>query len=203
MVNERAAGPAPDDLAAGTAPMPLRVIEEFVNTRRRDGDDIETPRQLAEWLHARDLMPGDAAVSAEQRDRAEWIREGLRALIAENNAEPVSSPRPDGLDPTARAELTELARDFPLMLDVTAVPPRLVARTRVPVDAALAGLLAVVADAVAAGTWTRLKACREPSCRWAYYDHSRNRRRTWCSMDLCGNRAKARASHHRKAAAHP
>ncbi|WP_250907209.1 CGNR zinc finger domain-containing protein [Nonomuraea sp. NEAU-A123] len=89
------------------------------------------------------------------------------------------------------------------MLDATVLPPRLVARTRVPVDAALAGLLAVVAEAMAAGTWTRLKACREPSCRWAYYDYSRNRRRTWCSMDLCGNRAKARASHHRKSTARP
>ncbi|MEV8022833.1 CGNR zinc finger domain-containing protein [Streptomyces sp. NPDC086554] len=29
-------------------------------------------------------------------------------------------------------------------------------------------------------------------------DHSCNRRRTWCSMELCGNRAKARASHSRK-----
>ncbi|MFI7640758.1 CGNR zinc finger domain-containing protein [Nonomuraea sp. NPDC049400] len=38
---------------------------------------------------------------------------------------------------------------------------------------------------------------------WAYYDHSRNRRRTWCSMDICGNRAEARASHHRKSAARP
>ena len=70
-------------------------------------------------------------------------------------------------------------------------------------DAALTRLLAIVAEAVAAGTWTRLKACREPSCRWAYYDYSRNRRRTWCSMDICGNRAKARASHHRKATARP
>ncbi|MBO2456872.1 CGNR zinc finger domain-containing protein [Actinomadura violacea] len=181
--------------------MPLRVIEEFVNTRRRDGDDIATPRQLATWLHACGLMPAGTVVSAEQRGRAERIREGLRALIAENNAEPVTSPRPDGLNPAARAELADLTRDFPLMLDVTVSPPRLVARTRAPVEAALARLLAVVAEAVADGTWTRLKACREPSCRWAYYDHSRNRRRTWCSMDICGNRAKARASHHRKSAA--
>ncbi|MGW0803275.1 CGNR zinc finger domain-containing protein [Nonomuraea sp. NPDC002799] len=202
MANERAQ-PVADDLAARTAPMPLRVIEEFVNTRRRDDDEIGTPHHLTEWLHARGLIPGGAVVTAEQRDRAERIREGLRALIAENNAEPVSSPRPDGLNPAARAELAELARDFPLMLDVTVVPPRLVARAQAPVDAALAGLLAVVAEAVAAGTWTRLKACREPSCRWAYYDYSRNRRRTWCSMDLCGNRAKARASHHRKSAARP
>ncbi|MDL4775797.1 MULTISPECIES: CGNR zinc finger domain-containing protein [Thermomonosporaceae] len=201
MANERAAEPGPDNLTAGTAPMPLRVIEEFINTRRRDGDEIGTPRQLAEWLHARGLIPVDTVLNAEQRDRAERIREGLRALIAENNTEPVSSPRPDGLNPTARVELAELTRDFPLMLDVTVSPPRLVACARVPVEAALARLLAVVAEAVVEGTWTRLKACREPSCRWAYYDHSRNRRRTWCSMDLCGNRAKARASHHRKSTA--
>ncbi|MDP4510254.1 CGNR zinc finger domain-containing protein [Nonomuraea turcica] len=200
-MDERAAEPVPDNLATGTAPMPLRVIEEFINTRRRDCDEIATPQQLATWLHARGLMPADTVVNAEQRDRAERIREGLRALIAENNTEPVSSPRPDGLNPAARAELADLTRDFPLMLDVTVSPPRLVARARGPVDAALARLLAVVAEAVAEGTWTRLKACREPSCRWAYYDHSRNRRRTWCSMDICGNRAKARASHHRKSTA--
>ncbi len=200
-MDERAAEPVPDNLEAGTAPMPLRVIEEFINTRRRDGDEIATPQQLAMWLHARGLISAGTVVNAEQRDRAERIREGLRALIAENNTEPVSSPRPDGLNPAARAELADLTRDFPLVLDVTASPPRLVAHAQVPVEAALARLLAVVAEAVAEGTWTRLKACREPSCRWAYYDHSRNRRRTWCSMDICGNRAKARASHHRKSAA--
>ncbi|MEV0316393.1 CGNR zinc finger domain-containing protein [Nonomuraea fuscirosea] len=200
-MNERATEPVPDNLATGTAPMPLRVIEEFINTRHRDGDEIATPQQLATWLHARGLMPADTVVNAEQRERAERIREGLRALIAENNTEPVSSPRPDGLNPAARAELADLTRDFPLMLDVTVSPPRLVARARMSMEAALARLLAVVAEAVAEGTWTRLKACREPSCRWAYYDHSRNRRRTWCSMDICGNRAKARASHHRKSTA--
>ncbi|SDK43207.1 Conserved protein containing a Zn-ribbon-like motif, possibly RNA-binding [Nonomuraea maritima] len=200
-MDERATEPVPDNLATGTAPMPLRVIEEFINTRRRDGDEIATPQQLATWLHARGLIPVDTVVNAEQRDQAERIREGLRALIAENNTEPVSSPRPDGLNPAARAELADLTRDFPLMLDVTVSPPRLVARARGSVEAALARLLAVVAEAVPEGTWTRLKACREPSCRWAYYDHSRNRRRTWCSMDICGNRAKARASHHRKSTA--
>lgn len=152
-------------------------------------------------MHARGLVPAGTVVNAEQRHRAERIREGLRALIAENNTEPIPSPRPDGLDPAARAELAGLTRDFPLLLDVTASPPRLVAHARVPVEAALARLLAIVAEAVAEGTWARLKACREPSCRWAYYDHSRNRRRTWCSMDICGNRAKARASYHRKSTA--
>ncbi|MGS2615447.1 CGNR zinc finger domain-containing protein [Micromonospora sp. LZ34] len=188
--------PSDDD----AAPAPLDRIEAFVNTRNEDRDDLGTPAQLVAWLHARGLVPAGTTATAAQLDRARAVREGIRALIAENNAEPVASPRPDGLDPAARTGLAELSRDLPLVLDVTVNPPRLVAATRTPVDAALAGLLAVVAEAVALGTWSRLKACREPSCRWAYYDHSRNRRRTWCSMELCGNRAKARAAHHRRTA---
>jgi predicted RNA-binding Zn ribbon-like protein len=193
----------PGDDRAGNAPEPLRVIEEFINTRRPHRDEIAAPEQLADWLHDHDLLAGDVRVTRMQRDRAESVREGLRALIADNNIEPVVSPRPDGLDPDARANLTDLARDLSLMLDVSESPPRLVPRTEDPVDAALATLLGIVADAVAAGTWSRLKACREPSCRWAYYDRSRNRRRTWCSMELCGNRAKARAFHHSRGHSRP
>jgi predicted RNA-binding Zn ribbon-like protein len=35
--------------------------------------------------------------------------------------------------------------------------------------------------------------CAAEDCRWAFYDRSRNRSRTWCSMEECGNRAKARS----------
>ena len=52
-------------------------------------------------------------------------------------------------------------------------------------------LLAIVAQAQADGTWRRMKAC--PACGWAFYDRSRNRSRTWCTMAICGNRAKARS----------
>lgn len=45
---------------------------------------------------------------------------------------------------------------------------------------------------VATGEWPRLKLCASPTCRWAFHDASRNRSRAWCSMDVCGNRAKAR-----------
>jgi hypothetical protein len=39
----------------------------------------------------------------------------------------------------------------------------------------------------------RVKICPADDCRWAFYDASRNRSRQWCSMEVCGNRAKARA----------
>jgi predicted RNA-binding Zn ribbon-like protein len=46
------------------------------------------------------------------------------------------------------------------------------------------------------GSWSRLKACRQ--CGWAFYDYSRNRSGSWCSMQLCGNRTKTRAYRRRQ-----
>ena len=60
------------------------------------------------------------------------------------------------------------------------------------VDSAIARLLSIVHDAMNDGTWRRLKACPAEDCRWAFYDHSRNRSGTWCEIGKCGNRAKAR-----------
>ena len=37
-------------------------------------------------------------------------------------------------------------------------------------------------------------------CRWAFYDYSRNRSASWCSMQLCGNRTKTRAYRRRHGA---
>jgi predicted RNA-binding Zn ribbon-like protein len=48
------------------------------------------------------------------------------------------------------------------------------------------------------GTWDRLKACPGHDCGWAFYDHSRNQTGRWCSMSVCGGRAKARAHYHRR-----
>jgi predicted RNA-binding Zn ribbon-like protein len=47
--------------------------------------------------------------------------------------------------------------------------------------------------------WPRLKACTDDACQWAFYDATRNRSRTWCSMDVCGNREKTKRYRQRKA----
>ncbi len=182
----------------GGAPFPLRSVEELVNTRSVElsTDELPTPRAVEVWLRERNLLPADVAVTPAGHRRALRLREGLRALLATHNGEPTRAPgAPDGVDPGSAADLAGLAAlagDLPLVLDVRAEPPALVAARPGSVDAALANLLATVARAAADGTWTRLKVCREPGCRWAYYDHSRNRSRAWCSMASCGNRAKAR-----------
>src|SRR5581483_5720104 len=50
----------------------------------------------------------------------------------------------------------------------------------------------MTADALA-----RVRECDGASCTWLFLDESRNRSRRWCSMESCGNRAKARR-HYRK-----
>lgn len=56
----------------------------------------------------------------------------------------------------------------------------------------LSRVAAAVAEALVAGTWTRLKACEAETCHWAYYDRSPAGRGRWCSMQVCGARAKMR-----------
>jgi predicted RNA-binding Zn ribbon-like protein len=58
----------------------------------------------------------------------------------------------------------------------------------------------IVHGAIADGTWQRLKACRDHSCEWAFYDHTKNRSGAWCTMEECGNRAKARSYRERHGA---
>ena len=66
------------------------------------------------------------------------------------------------------------------------------------VDAALGAVLAAAFAAMADGTWRRLKACPGERCGWAFYDRSVNGSAAWCSMRVCGGRAKARAYYARK-----
>jgi predicted RNA-binding Zn ribbon-like protein len=61
---------------------------------------------------------------------------------------------------------------------------------------ALDAVAAVVLGAMLDGSWARLKACR--NCNWSFYDYSPNRSATWCSMQICGNRAKTRAYRRRR-----
>jgi len=47
----------------------------------------------------------------------------------------------------------------------------------------------------------RVGQCADDRCGWLFLDTSRNRSRRWCSMEDCGNRAKARRHYKRKRAA--
>jgi predicted RNA-binding Zn ribbon-like protein len=169
-------------------PPDARLVRDFVNTleRQTGTERLGTPSDLAAWLQERDLLA--AAIGADARDLelAVRLREGLRAVL-EVHA---------GHDPGAPADLDDVLRELPLQVafdegGALALTPR----GGDPVRAALAGILAAVHRADADGSWSRLKACARPSCRWAYFDASRNRSARWCTMAGCGNSVKMRTAY--------
>jgi predicted RNA-binding Zn ribbon-like protein len=177
------------------APGELAHVQEFVNTldMERDADGLTGPSALAEWLEASGLAdPGLVTTEADVAN-AIVLREALRAVLLAHNA--------DGF----------VHADVAAALDAAASRSRMHLRfgktgagTLEPeatgVDGALGRLLAIIHRAAADGSWDRLKACREHSCEWAFYDHTKNRSGTWCDMRVCGNRAKARAYRERRGA---
>lgn len=54
------------------------------------------------------------------------------------------------------------------------------------------------AETLRSGELHRLKQCADDSCGWLFWDVSRNRSRRWCSMEDCGNRAKAKRYYRKK-----
>ncbi|MBA3430631.1 MAG: CGNR zinc finger domain-containing protein [Actinobacteria bacterium] len=156
-------------------------------------DIFATPESLAEWLRDHGLI-GDEAVSAADHERALVVREGLRELAAVNN-------EGEG-DPGAIAGLNRVARNLPLLAGFGG-PKRWELSPGAPgVPGALGSILAQVLASMDDGTWSRVKTCRRDSCRWVFYDHSRNRSGTWCSMAVCGNRTKAETYRRRHSADH-
>jgi predicted RNA-binding Zn ribbon-like protein len=70
-----------------------------------------------------------------------------------------------------------------------------------PLDDALASVAEPLVNLVASGATASLRICANDGCRWVFEDVSRARRRRWCSMETCGNRAKV--ARHRARRRHP
>jgi predicted RNA-binding Zn ribbon-like protein len=175
------------------APGSLELVRRFLNTWAISSQTHAPEDRLpalasdaAAWRAAFDAPPPRAA--AEHADLLA-LRSGLRQMLA---------PAP----PDA-----EVLNGW---LDRVNVRPRARAGSVVhePVQPGLAGLiLASVIDALAAGEWTRLKACHD--CQWVFYDHTRNASRRWCGMNAegpegraCGSIAKVRRYRERQSTAH-
>jgi predicted RNA-binding Zn ribbon-like protein len=66
---------------------------------------------------------------------------------------------------------------------------------RIEMKPTAAGILAPVlwsaADILVGPDRARLRECTNGKCLWLFFDDSKNGTRRWCSMQACGNRAKA------------
>jgi predicted RNA-binding Zn ribbon-like protein len=179
------------------APGELERVRQFVNTRQigHVSDRIDEPRALVAWLEEQELAPPGIRATRADVARAAALREALRSMLVAHNASPAANA-PEGAC-RALDDAAQRARLRPRFTDdggASLVPEA------GGVSGALGRLVAIVHDSIAQGTWSRLKACREHDCEWAFYDHTKNRSGAWCSMQACGNRAKARTFRQRHAA---
>jgi len=65
-------------------------------------------------------------------------------------------------------------------------------------DSLLLPLGEVLAEFVCTEDFSNVKSCEGVNCTLMFVDHTRGRKRRWCSMAVCGNRAKAAAHRERQ-----
>ena len=176
------------------APGDLETLRAFVNTRELDEgrDALGDPEALRRWLVEHGLLgPGEPVEAAGHR-RALHLREAVRRLGLANH---------DGTtDPPAAAEIDALAERCRLVVRLRDDGVADLEAAGEGVDAALARLLAIIYRATVDGTWARFKVCGNDTCRWAFYDQSRNRSGRFCGT-ACGDAVNARAYRRRRAVA--
>ena len=189
--NGAGTGAGTGTIAPSGAPGSLEVVRSFVNTLDiESGDDkIGTREQLGGWLADRGLMDRDVIPTAAEFEQAIRVREALRAMLLANESGS-SAPAAEGI-------LNDAAGSGSIVVRFSAGGARLDS-TASGVAGALDRIFALVYTATVDGTWRRLKICRNDTCRWAFYDHSKNHSGKWCDMAVCGNRLKARSYRRRQ-----
>jgi predicted RNA-binding Zn ribbon-like protein len=171
------------------APEPVRLVQRFINTNDLEGEDrLPDGDALRAWLGEAGLAV--ASVTPAEHARAIELREALRSLVAANAGLPY-----DAGAPAAVNAAVERAGLRPVLTGPAAAALEPAADG---VDAALGRIVAAMHAGIADGTWMRLKACERDTCRWAFYDHSRNRSGHWCSMAVCGSREKNKRAYRRR-----
>ena len=85
---------------AKTAPEPLYLVQRFVNSvdLETGEDELATPEALRDWFAERGLMDRADSVGAADLRRAIDVREGLRAVLLQNNGLPLDEELVKKLD---------------------------------------------------------------------------------------------------------
>jgi predicted RNA-binding Zn ribbon-like protein len=176
---------------------------------------IDDGEGLVNWLTQAKLVPDEALETIRVQalpgeldkvaGQARNLREWFRGFVREHKGRPLPADSLAELGPLnrllerdetfSRIVLPQAGGSGPLGLQS-------MRRWRSPES-----LLLPIADALArlvcAEDFTHVKACEGPACTLLFADHTRGHARRWCSMAICGNRAKQAAHRHRQKAHHP
>lgn len=166
-------------------PESIALVEDFVNTLdlEDDSDAIDSPRTLRAWTRHR------MGLRVRMMSEDDWndvirVREALREVIESHTTGSLDRKVVRTLNRAGAAARVGIRWDDDG------------AASFAPGDAGAGSVLgpifAAIVTAQADGTWERLKVCPADDCRAAFYDHSKNQSGKWCTMRVCGNRAKTR-----------
>ena len=164
---------------------------------------------LVKWLAQAELVPAEILDELKSRampgeldkvaDQTRALREWFRGFVRKHMGRP--------LTPKALRELAPLNR----LLERDEVFSRISRRRRGKGDGlelrtmrrwrSPESLLLPIGEALAAFVceedFAAVKACEGRNCTLMFADHTRRRARRWCSMAICGNRAKQAAHRNR------
>lgn len=172
-------------------------------------DWIDDGEGLLSWLDQARIVPVEVLgtirrhASREELDRiaaqVRSLREWFRGFVLKHKGRPLALTGLAEIEPLNRL----LARDeahYRIVLRPggrpTALELRVERRWRSP-QALLLPIGEILARLLSTEDFSHVKACERPGCTLLFADHTRGHVRRWCSMALCGNRAK-QAAHRRR-----
>jgi predicted RNA-binding Zn ribbon-like protein len=202
---------------------------DFINTRAVPVDTevewIGSGEDFVGWMQTAELVPAEVVAAlrktatAGELDRvaskARKLREWFRRFVRNHLGSPLKAKALQELEPLNRVLVRDeqfgqiVARDSvrkgKSKYDPNEETPLsgLVwsARRRWrSVDTLLLPIAAAMADLVCDEDFTYVRACEGNGCMLLFVDRTRGHARRWCSMSVCGNRAKQAA--HRERAQH-
>jgi predicted RNA-binding Zn ribbon-like protein len=188
-----------------------RVCLDFANTTSGRGTDQHLEHllrydDLVVWTRRTGLLSADEAAALTTQGgaipeaaaavlaRALELREALHDIFAASAAGasvPTSAiERVNGALARAMAEARLRTTADGFAWDWQATTPAL--------DRMLWPIVRAAAELLISPALARVKECPGRHCGWLFLDATKNGRRRWCDMRVCGSRDKARRHHHRK-----
>jgi predicted RNA-binding Zn ribbon-like protein len=172
-------------------------------------DWIEDGEGLLDWLKQAELVPPDVLKSIRRQalpgeldkvaDQARSLREWFRTFVKDHKGRPLQTKDVRELEPLNR--LLEREETFSRIARRNRGEPapftlESVRRWRTP-ESLLLPIGEALARLVCTEDFAQVKACEGPACTLLFADHIRGHARRWCSMAICGNRAKQAAHRNR------
>jgi predicted RNA-binding Zn ribbon-like protein len=198
-----------DDLPpsrAGSLPLIAdNLALDFANTESGRGfsshqNHLREAGDVVDWLRRAKVLSADEAAEVTKRVRedqdlaADLLARAIELRAAIQN---IGAALGRGLEPPEAALARLSALHARCVAAAGLAPGTLACRWRwsagaSPVEAALGPVALAAVSLFTEGDFSRIRECGGHACGWLFYDRSKNNRRRWCEMEVCGNRAKQR-----------